>query len=194
MSSSALDEELIRLEDSVAKATRTADLLRLGRVVVGTNNNKKRWVEPVVVAADPSSSSSSSCRQLSMAPLDGALPPRLRQTSGHLGNDHAKPNETEFPPLSKQQQKLTANDDDEEWRSSQIEYYKRKLDQCTKENEQFKQETTKKMESIRELRRIYLFGLQKVSKLQDLREAPDAIMPGNFVQNYSTTATTDDKA
>ena len=192
MSSSALDEELIRLEESVAKATRTADLLRLERVVVGTNNNKKRWVEPLVVAADPSSSS---CRQLSMAPLDGvgALPPRSRQTSGHLGNDHAKPNETEFPPLS-QQQKLTA-DDDEEWRSSEIESYKRKLDQCTREDEQCKQETTKKMESIRELRRIYLFGLQKVSKLQDLREAPDAIMPGNFVQNYSTlTSTTDDKA
>jgi hypothetical protein len=43
------------------------------------------------------------------------------------------------------------------------------------------------MESIRELRRVYLYGLYKVSKLQDLREVPDAIMPGNFF-SYSGAA------
>jgi hypothetical protein len=36
------------------------------------------------------------------------------------------------------------------------------------------------VESIRELRNVYLHGLQTVSKLQDLRDAPDAILPGNF--------------
>ena len=34
--------------------------------------------------------------------------------------------------------------------------------------------------SIHELRKVYLYGLQTVSKLQDLRDAPDAILPGNF--------------
>lgn len=36
------------------------------------------------------------------------------------------------------------------------------------------------VESIHELRQVYLYGLQTVSKLQDLRDAPDAILPGNF--------------
>ena len=36
------------------------------------------------------------------------------------------------------------------------------------------------IQSIQELRKVYLFGLQTVSKLQDLRDAPDAILPGNF--------------
>ena len=34
---------------------------------------------------------------------------------------------------------------------------------------------------MREVRRMHLHGLSKISILQDLREAPDAIMPGNFV-------------
>jgi hypothetical protein len=36
------------------------------------------------------------------------------------------------------------------------------------------------IQSIQELRKVYLYGLQTVSKLQDLRDAPDAILPGNF--------------
>jgi hypothetical protein len=36
------------------------------------------------------------------------------------------------------------------------------------------------MEKVRSLRRLYLHGLQTVQKLQDLRHAPDAILPGNF--------------
>ena len=36
------------------------------------------------------------------------------------------------------------------------------------------------IQSIQELRKVYLFGLLTVSKLQDLRDAPDAILPGNF--------------
>jgi hypothetical protein len=40
------------------------------------------------------------------------------------------------------------------------------------------------MEKIRSLRRLYLHGLQTVQKLQDLRHAPDAILPGNFCQPH----------
>lgn len=36
------------------------------------------------------------------------------------------------------------------------------------------------IESIREVRKEYLFGLLQISQLQDLEKAPDAIMPGNF--------------
>lgn len=38
---------------------------------------------------------------------------------------------------------------------------------------------------IQELRRVYTYGLQQVSELQDLQKAPDAILPGNFVDSYS---------
>jgi hypothetical protein len=36
------------------------------------------------------------------------------------------------------------------------------------------------IESVQVLRNVYLYGLQTVSNLQDLRDAPDAILPGNF--------------
>lgn len=42
--------------------------------------------------------------------------------------------------------------------------------------------------SIRELRNIYLHGLQTVSALQDLQDAPDAILPGNFIAPSPSTS------
>lgn len=62
-----------------------------------------------------------------------------------------------------------------------VEYYQNLIDQCEKEDQKQREEGAKSLESVRELRRVYLYGLQKISKLQDLREAPDAIMPGNFM-------------
>jgi len=38
---------------------------------------------------------------------------------------------------------------------------------------------------IAELAHVYCFGLQSVAALQDLRAAPDAILPGNFVPDNS---------
>jgi hypothetical protein len=35
---------------------------------------------------------------------------------------------------------------------------------------------------MRDLASVYLFGLERVGALQDLRQAPDAILPGNFVE------------
>ena len=37
------------------------------------------------------------------------------------------------------------------------------------------------MEKMKGLRSLYLHGLQRVSQLQDLRDAPDAILPGNHI-------------
>jgi hypothetical protein len=64
------------------------------------------------------------------------------------------------------------------------EYYSKlmdRLDRIRKEDVEQKEHAAKDIESVRKLRRVYLYGLQKISKLQDLREAPDAIMPGNFI-------------
>jgi hypothetical protein len=38
------------------------------------------------------------------------------------------------------------------------------------------------VQQMRDLADVYLFGLQRVGALQDLRQAPDAILPGNFVE------------
>jgi hypothetical protein len=40
-------------------------------------------------------------------------------------------------------------------------------------------ELSRLSDKIRALRQLYLYGLQKVSLLQDLRDAPDAILPGS---------------
>ena len=40
------------------------------------------------------------------------------------------------------------------------------------------------IQPILELRKVYLYGLQTVSELQDLRDAPDAILPGNFCNTH----------
>jgi hypothetical protein len=37
------------------------------------------------------------------------------------------------------------------------------------------------IQQMRDLSAVYLFGLEQVGALQDLRQAPDAILPGNFV-------------
>jgi hypothetical protein len=39
---------------------------------------------------------------------------------------------------------------------------------------------------IRELQKMYLFGLMRVSELEDLQKAPDAILFGNFCGTEST--------
>jgi hypothetical protein len=64
------------------------------------------------------------------------------------------------------------------------EYYSTltdRLDRIRKEDVEQKENVAKDIESVRKLRNVYMYGLQKISKLQDLREAPDAIMPGNFI-------------
>jgi hypothetical protein len=38
------------------------------------------------------------------------------------------------------------------------------------------------VQQMRDLASVYLFGLGRVGALQDLRQAPDAILPGNFVE------------
>jgi hypothetical protein len=44
------------------------------------------------------------------------------------------------------------------------------------------------VQQMRDLASVYLFGLERVGALQDLRQAPDAILPGNFVEQPVATA------
>lgn len=44
------------------------------------------------------------------------------------------------------------------------------------------------VQQMRDVAAVYLFGLEKVGALQDLRQAPDAILPGNFVEQPVTAA------
>jgi hypothetical protein len=46
------------------------------------------------------------------------------------------------------------------------------------------------VQQMRDLAAVYLFGLERVGALQDLRQAPDAILPGNFVEQPVVDAAT----
>jgi hypothetical protein len=77
------------------------------------------------------------------------------------------------------------------------EYYSKlrdRLDRIRKEDAEQKEHAAKDIESVRKLRLVYLYGLQKISKLQDLREAPDAIMPGNFIDQEIEELVADKKS
>jgi len=66
--------------------------------------------------------------------------------------------------------------------ASSLAYYKNMLEAAVREDRQQREDfETSYRKKLRELRKVYLYGLGRVSTLQDLREAPDAILPGNFV-------------
>jgi len=75
-----------------------------------------------------------------------------------------------------------------------IAYYQNMIDLCNKEDQKHKEAAAKSVESVREVRRVFLYGLQKVSKLQDITSAPDALMPGNFVGDSKQQAAEEDEA
>ena len=58
---------------------------------------------------------------------------------------------------------------------------KDKLAALEKEIEESNTRRQEFMEKMTGLRSLYLHGLERVSKLQDLRDAPDAILPGNLI-------------
>jgi hypothetical protein len=74
----------------------------------------------------------------------------------------------------------TAKDDD----ASLINSYKQ-MKQALEEDTQTV-ESSEARQKLAKLQSVYLYGLEKVSGLLDLREAPDAIMPGNSVENKTT--------
>ncbi|GKZ01513.1 hypothetical protein MPSEU_001102100 [Mayamaea pseudoterrestris] len=61
-------------------------------------------------------------------------------------------------------------------------YYQKLKDECQRQEREQEQWARERLEKVHDLRKVYLFGLSKVSALQDLRTAPDAILPGNIVQ------------
>jgi hypothetical protein len=71
-------------------------------------------------------------------------------------------------------------DDDDNFRQQQKRRYRRLRDGCRADLEKSRSFHAESVRKIRELRQVYLHGLRTVSDLQNLREAPDAILPGNF--------------
>jgi hypothetical protein len=69
------------------------------------------------------------------------------------------------------------------------EYYVQMKHTCQAQQQQTAADHQTAVTELQELRSVYLFGLQQVSALQDLREAPDAILPGNCVEETRTTTT-----
>jgi hypothetical protein len=73
-----------------------------------------------------------------------------------------------------------ARDDDPEGREQRLNRYRRLKEECCADEAHSREFHEESVRKIRELRAVYLHGLQTVSELQNLREAPDAILPGNF--------------
>ena len=73
-----------------------------------------------------------------------------------------------------------ANDDKTTNFSSGIKFYHELKNAHRVEDEQSIDHWSRTIRDWKKLQQVYLFGLQKVSSLQDLRDAPDAILPGNF--------------
>jgi len=167
--SSVLDEVLYGLETRVAASARHASI-KLERV-----GAKKRFVE---LAASSLGSERKNCQFVDPTSLAAPEGSSTKDDHDAAGQQESKDDEQE----GKTEQKLSSKNAD----AVDFCYYQTMIDQCEKEDEKNKKEAAKSLEAIRELRRVYMFGLLKISKLQDLREAPDAIMPGNFVERQST--------
>lgn len=173
--SSVLDEVMCGLEASVAASGRCASM-QLKRV-----GAKKRFVE------------------LAAASLDGSERRKkfhiVDPTSLVVAPEATASSEKDDPAAAGQQEEKDADENGTTEQNESlskkadavdVEFYQNMIDQCVQEDEKNKKEAAKRLEATRELRRVYMFGLLKVSKLQDLREAPDAIMPGNFVESQWT--------
>ena len=67
--------------------------------------------------------------------------------------------------------------------------YKAATEQCKQDVEKKQNEFHAFKQQVEDLKAAYLYGLQKVSALKDLQDAPDAILFGNFPQTTTTTTT-----
>jgi hypothetical protein len=77
----------------------------------------------------------------------------------------------------------TANHNDQ----ACLDAYRRERDQLAADVDAAADRTTTStsntgVQQMRDLAAVYLFGLERVGALQELRQAPDAILPGNFVE------------
>lgn len=61
-----------------------------------------------------------------------------------------------------------------------LEYYQKLQQQLAVELQQQEKQKQIQLQKQTELWDVYKFGLTKISNINDLRDAPDAILPGNF--------------
>lgn len=61
-----------------------------------------------------------------------------------------------------------------------FQHYRNMQQQLAQELQQMEQRRKDVLQKQTELWDVYKFGLEKISNLNDLRDAPDAILPGNF--------------
>lgn len=73
---------------------------------------------------------------------------------------------------------------------SSLDYYKGLLEKVKADEQKQVQNADMITKKVKEVRSVYLFGLQKVSNLQNLASAPDAFLPGNFCVTKSEDSET----
>lgn len=69
---------------------------------------------------------------------------------------------------------------DHDTQSGSLAYFETSRKMCMEDIQNRQKEHQATRQRLQELRATYLFGLNQISTLEDLRDAPDAIMPGNF--------------
>jgi hypothetical protein len=74
--------------------------------------------------------------------------------------------------------------------TSCLDVYRRERDQLAADLTTPSSTNGNSVQQMRDLAAVYLFGLERVGALQDLRQAPDAILPGNFVERPVAFAAT----
>lgn len=104
--------------------------------------------------------------------LDAARPFKKRKSS-HNATASSKRNTPKNP--EEKNDKETGDDF-----VSTLKKYKEALDNCRRDTDKKQEDFETFKGKIDELHAVYLYGLKSVSSLQDLRYAPDAILPGNF--------------
>jgi hypothetical protein len=72
--------------------------------------------------------------------------------------------------------------------TSCLDVYRRERDQLAADLTTPSSTNGNSVQQMRDLAAVYLFGLERVGALQDLRQAPDAILPGNFVEQQQPVA------
>jgi hypothetical protein len=67
-----------------------------------------------------------------------------------------------------------------------VKRYKEKAEECERDVDRRQEDFVSFKKKMDDLHSVYLYGLNKVATLVDLRSAPDALLPGNFPPEAET--------
>jgi hypothetical protein len=170
-----------------AETKETKQALSVFKSVSSQSNGDANVDGDANVIADADAATDAKNRQ-SAAAVDIA---RAKRTLAQLGPDlllrggRGRRDQATVPSLGKRPRVVATEDTVS---SSCLDAYRRERDQLTADLTTPSSTNGTSVQQMRDLAAVYLFGLERVGALQDLRQAPDAILPGNFVEQQQPVA------